>query len=263
MKETFYELPGPGLTLALAADFHNTDPGPVLASLGRRKPDMIAVAGDFSAGVGPGSGGVRVREQKNVLPLIRGCAEIAPTYISLGNHEWMITAEDVALLEDAGAAVLDNRFAPFPVPGGGTAWIGGLTSAIVTEAQASRMEIRPRRAYAKALTADGGWLPALEGREGYRILLCHHPEYWALQEPYLARRPIDLVLCGHAHGGQFRLFGRGLFAPGQGWFPRYTGGVHDGEHGRMVISRGLSNPASPIPRLFNPTELVYIKLGDK
>ena len=74
---------------------------------------------------------------------------------------------------------------------------------------------------------------------------------------YLKERGIDLLLSGHAHGGQFQFFGQGVFAPGQGIFPKYTTGVHDG---RFVISRGLCNTAKPIPRLFNPTELVIIDI---
>ena len=68
--------------------------------------------------------------------------------------------------------------------------------------------------------------------------------------------PIDLTLSGHAHGGQIRLLGQGLFAPGQGVLPRYTSGVYEG---RLIVSRGLANTTF-VPRLFNPTEMVYIHL---
>ena len=50
------------------------------------------------------------------------------------------------------------------------------------------------------------------GEDGYKILLCHHPEYWSLRDPMLRDKRIDLVLSGHAHGGQWRICGRGLFA---------------------------------------------------
>ena len=76
----------------------------------------------------------------------------------------------------------------------------------------------------------------------------------------LSNRDIDLVLSGHAHGGQFRLFGQGFFAPGQGWFPKYTSGIHHGKHGRMIISKGMANTVKFAPRLFNPTEVVYIEV---
>ena len=70
--------------------------------------------------------------------------------------------------------------------------------------------------------------------------------------------PRSLVLSGHAHGGQVRLFGRGLYAPGQGLLPRYTEGVH---FRRLAVSRGLSN-TQLVPRLFNPPEIVYLLPGD-
>ena len=76
----------------------------------------------------------------------------------------------------------------------------------------------------------------------------------------MTNRKIDLVLSGHAHGGQFRLFGQGIFSPGQGWFPEYTSGIHKGENGRMIVSKGLANTAHMVPRLFNPTEIVYIEI---
>jgi predicted MPP superfamily phosphohydrolase len=48
-----------------------------------------------------------------------------------------------------------------------------------------------------------------------------------------------------------------VFAPDQGLFPKYTSGVHEG---RLVISRGLSNTVTPIPRLFNSRELVVVEV---
>jgi len=86
-----------------------------------------------------------------------------------------------------------------------------------------------------------------------KILLSHHPEYYA---QYIKATKIDLTVSGHAHGGQWRFFGQGIFAPGQGFFPKYTAGVHDD---RLIISRGLGNP-HPIPRFNNPPELVIVEI---
>ena len=101
------------------------------------------------------------------------------------------------------------------------------------------------------------WLDEFEQQEGFRLLLCHHPEYYPL---YLRERKIGLIFSGHCHGGQWRFYSpihgetRGVFAPGQGLFPKLTSGIHDG---KLVISRGLCN-TSFIPRINNPTEIVYI-----
>ena len=84
-----------------------------------------------------------------------------------------------------------------------------------------------------------------------KILLSHHPEYYP---KYIKGKNIDLIVSGHAHGGQWRIFGRGVFAPGQGIFPKYTSGVHNN---RFVIGKGMKT-TKKIPRIFNPTEVVKI-----
>ena len=96
---------------------------------------------------------------------------------------------------------------------------------------------------------DTAWLAYFAKVDGYKILLCHHPEYISF-----IPSAVKLVLSGHTNGGQIRFFGRGLYAPDQGWFPKLTAGIHDG---RLVISRGLSNPFR-VPRIINPYEVVYI-----
>ena len=98
---------------------------------------------------------------------------------------------------------------------------------------------------------------AFAAQPGYKIALSHHPEYW----PLLKDENIDLILSGHAHGGQIRMYTPikrewiGTGAPGQGWWPRWTWGVYES---RLVVSAGLSN-TTWVPRLFNPTEVVYIE----
>ena len=87
------------------------------------------------------------------------------------------------------------------------------------------------------------------------VLLVHHPEY-AVKA---ANSRFLCAVCGHAHGGQWRIFGRGVFAPHQGIFPKYTAGVIDG---RCIISRGTGDH-TPIPRVANPRELVIIHCGAK
>lgn len=76
----------------------------------------------------------------------------------------------------------------------------------------------------------------------YRIALSHRPQFL---DAYADER-LDLVLCGHAHGGQVRLpLVGGLYAPEQGLLPRLTAGVHTARDTTMVISRGLGNSGFP------------------
>ena len=93
----------------------------------------------------------------------------------------------------------------------------------------------------------------------FTVLLSHRPE---LFENYVSRG-FDLVLCGHAHGGQWRIPGimNGLYAPNQGLFPPYAGGLYEKDNTTMIVSRGLAVESTFVPRIFNPPELVVITIN--
>ncbi|MEG2571177.1 MAG: metallophosphoesterase, partial [Clostridia bacterium] len=95
----------------------------------------------------------------------------------------------------------------------------------------------------------------------FTILLSHRPE---LFDEY-AKCDFDLVLSGHAHGGQWRIPGilNGLYAPGQGLFPKHAGGQYAMGDNLMIVSRGLARGGNVIPRIFNRPELVIIDLMQK
>ena len=97
----------------------------------------------------------------------------------------------------------------------------------------------------------------LESLEGLKIVLSHYPEKF---EDEYSKYNFDVMFSGHAHGGQFRIpiVKRGLIAPGQGFFPKYTEGIH-GDKNKLIISRGLGNSAR-ITRLFNRPEIVKVKI---
>jgi predicted MPP superfamily phosphohydrolase len=152
-----------------------------------------------------------------------------PTFLGVGNHETQLNDFDgfVRQAEETGARVLFNTYERF-----GELVIGCW--------------------YRPEIYGHEDMLPAFEAEAGCRVLMSHRPEDYM---PYLANKDIDLVLSGHAHGGQVRLFDRGLFAPGQGFFPQYTKGVT----GRMIISAGAGDHI-PIPRINNPPEILRIHL---
>ena len=284
------------LTIAHISDLHNKDGRQAIESMRSRKPDIIAITGDIVLRRRPKGDMLIVQSEKNVLPFLSECAQIAPTYMSLGNHEVMLDRDDLEMISQTGVELLDNRFVKTD-----KYVIGGLTSAYVSryrreleemeageepgkrshvlsvlrrrnedsgeKAAAASKNLRAERypvlkpfMRPKMQEQDYAWLDTFVQVPRYRILLSHHPEYWCLEEPMLSKRNIDLVLSGHAHGGQFRLFGQGFFAPGQGWFPKYTSGIHHGKYGRMIISKGMANTVMVAPRLFNPTEVVYIEV---
>ena len=207
--------------------------------------------------------------QELVLPFLSACASLAPTFLSLGNHEWMLDNTDLAAISSTGVAILDNCWVERVVDGREVV-IGGLISGYVmdyrrflaTLDEQERTEVR----YPKEHTISGiggtvtasqhhpdtAWLQAFSATAPNlpHILLSHHPEYLPLVPP-----SVDLVLSGHAHGGQWRVFSHGVWCPGQGLWPKYTKGVYEG---RLVVSAGLANTAK-VPRIFNPTETVFIE----
>ena len=236
----------------------------MIASLHSHRPRIICITGDVLYGGRPEDDTSPVASQANVLPFLRSCATIAPTFLSLGNHEWMVDAEDLRLLYSTGVTVLDNELRSISIDGRKVV-LAGLTSGYVTDYRVFRAEsdgtVRyPRRedlygiggaTRAAAHKPETDWIPSFTSQPGYKIILSHHLEYW----PLLKDENIDLILSGHAHGGQWRFFGHGVWSPGQSWWPRYTTGVYEG---KLVVSAGLSN-TTWVPRLFNPTEVVYIE----
>ena len=173
------------------------------------------------------------RDNRNAFRFLEVVPEIAPVFYSIGNHErkYRLRDEYLEKVRQSKVTLLDNESVYFH-----GVRIGGLSSA----------KEEP----------DLEFLERFEAEDGYRILMCHHPETY---RDYVAGRKIDLTLCGHAHGGQIQIFGRGLYAPGQGLFPKLTHGLHDG--GKMLISRGMTNGAKPrVPRINNPCELIILNL---
>ena len=211
------------LRLAVASDLHSDAFDDVLEEFSRC--DAVLVPGDLVDR--------HRRNNDNALRFLRVVPEMTPVFYTIGNHERKFRQREAYLktVRESRVTLLDNESILFH-----GILIGGLSS--------TRGE------------PDTDFLDGFEREDGWRLLMCHHPEVY---RDYVAGRNIDLTLCGHAHGGQIQFFGRGLYAPGQGLFPKMTHGLHDG--GRMLISRGMTNGAKPrIPRINNPCELIILNI---
>ena len=267
MVETIYEMNTPA-RIALLGDLHNRPFEAVTSSLRLHRPDIIAIAGDIVYGSQPEKDISPLELQHNVLPFLSACTRIAPTFLSLGNHEWMLDAKDLSKIRRTGTVILDNDYCSTEV-GGKKIIVGGLTSGYVLNYHRFRNELSkedrslhitmppryPRKEKSGSLVPDTSWLPRFCMQDGFLVLLMHHPEYWQSVNHY----PVNLFLSAHAHGGQWRYWSlrkktwEGIYAPGQGFFPRYTKGVYE----NMVVTSGLSN-TTWVPRIFNPAEVMYI-----
>ena len=90
-----------------------------------------------------------------------------------------------------------------------------------------------------------------DSENDFTVLLSHRPEHLSVY----AKHSIDLCLTGHAHGGQIRLpFIGGLFAPNQGFLPKFDAGLFKEQNTTMVISRGVGSSQFPL-RFLNPPEI--------
>jgi predicted MPP superfamily phosphohydrolase len=247
-------------TLAVVSDLHGAEDAgrAAMKQLRNERPDGILAAGDLLESPAAYAEERVQRCNRIGLAFLRDCASLAPTFYALGNHEFGLrqsfharkraigTPPTEALLQaigETGVTLLLDRAVRWE-----ELWIGGLSG----DWSAGKKKHQPEGGIGDPGSAPD-WLREFAGQDGYKILLCHQPERYART---LAEWKLDLAVAGHAHGGQWRLFGRGAYAPGQGILPRYTAGVVDG---RLVISRGLGG-MNGVPRIGNPPEVVLLDL---
>ncbi len=224
-----------GFRITQVSDLHNREFGGdncmLLALVEAQLPDLIVITGDLLDSYRP--------DRRIALSAAGRLARLAPCCYVTGNHEHRLSPEGLAAfcreLEDVGVTVLRDEAMVLGL-GTGFRLIGVDCPHGETEVLQTLMENRPA--------------------EELNLLLSHKPHYAAAYE----RAGVDLVLTGHAHGGQWRLPGGvGLYAPGQGPLPRYTAGAYRLGKTVMYVSRGLGNSCFP-QRLNNKPELVTIIL---
>lgn len=234
-----------GYKIAHISDLHSASFGKdnerLLTSLAETYPDIIVITGDlFDYRWGDISIGMSFAEE---------CVRIAPTYFVSGNHEsdGYEYADISSALRKIGVTVLDDERAVLTKSGEQITLIGLLDYHILYDNK-SRVKIETViRDALSGLRTDS---------DGYTILLAHRPEQIDIYASY----GVNIVFSGHAHGGQFRLpLIGGIYAPGQGLFPKYTAGLHTVDNTNIVISRGLGNSGFPF-RFNNRPEIVVATL---
>lgn len=274
-----------GCRIVQVSDLHNKMFGKHQKKLMKKliglKPDLICLTGDLIY--------KRKPDIEAALELVEQASQLAPVYFVTGNHEqWSGAFEQLEEpLRRAGAVILDNDSITLFRGGDAVSLIGlkdidfisydGEEDGGVTPGQrkdrldsglprysAAQKDAFERRLSELCRKAQLEWPAAAPDSAAaverpYQIVLSHKPEF---AEIY-ARQGVDLVLCGHAHGGQVRLpLIGGLYAPGQGALPKYTSGLYDLGSTSMVVSRGLGDSVIPM-RVFNRPELVTITLRSK
>lgn len=232
--------------IAILSDVHNKPFD--LTVLENEKVDLILIPGDICSEhlseeawehADKDKRSIIWRSPDIALNLFQELPNIAPTFYSIGNHESRWNEFDKQIVRESGTVLLDNEYYRFK-----NMVIGGISSI------PKELKENSDNTYINIME---GIIGKMKKEEGKKILLLHEPQ---LYDKYrLQEQPIDLVVSGHAHGGQWRFFNQGVFAPGQGIFPKYTKGFYNGN---LLVSAGMTNTA-PIPRFFNPTEIVIVE----
>lgn len=237
-----------GYRIAHIADLHNAEFGKeqskLLLKLHEANPDLIVITGDLIDSKTPN---VTV-----AMDFVKAAVKIAPVYYVTGNHEaWThkyselkkeLIKSKVKILDDDKEELRKGN------------------SAILL------LGLKDPAFYHLDPVEEGAMLSSKlmelkKDAQDFSLLLSHRPEHF---ESYV-ESGIDLVLSGHAHGGQFRIpFIGGVIAPNQGFFPKYTAGLYQDKNTAMVVSRGLGNSIIPV-RINNPPEIVMVilKAGKK
>lgn len=225
-----------GFKIAQVSDLHNAEFGEnnetLIEKIEKENPDIIVITGDtldyFHTNVDV------------AVTFIEQAIKIAPCYYVTGNHEGWIGrlafSDFEEKLNELGVIVLHNESVLLE-QGGEKIALMGIDDPDYTFG------------FSKNLTD-------MATDEYFTVLLSHRPEYF---DDYVSNG-YNLILSGHAHGGQFRLpLIGGLLAPDQGWFPKYDSGMHTKENTSMIVSRGVGNSVVPI-RFNNPPELIIVEL---
>ncbi|MBQ1371614.1 MAG: metallophosphoesterase [Oscillospiraceae bacterium] len=228
-----------GFRITQISDLHNRKFGTgnlrLLALTEAQLPDLLVITGDLTDSYRP--------NLQQALDTAARLAKIAPCYFVTGNHELRMEQQELEdflrALEGVGVTPLRGEAVTLGL-GLGFRLLGVDANRASGEHLKRLMKNRPP--------------------EELNILLSHKPHYAKSYE----KSGVDLVLTGHAHGGQWRLPGvGGLYAPGQGPLPRYTAGMYRLGNTVMCVSRGLAN-FPLLPRVENKPEIVTVILrGEK
>lgn len=226
------------------SDLHNSEFGEnnekLITMLKKADADIIAITGDMIDS--------RNTNVDVALTFVKEAVKIAPTYYVNGNHESRVPEEYEKLqkgLVEAGVTILENSSADITI-GDETITLIGINDPTF------RMELVDDAMEQNIAHQLSSVIP---DNENYKVLLAHRPEYF---DVYAGK--VDLVLSGHAHGGQFIIpFVGGFVAPGQGLFPEYYTGSYIKENTEMIVSRGIGNSIIPF-RVNNKPELVVAEL---
>ncbi len=226
--------------LAVVSDLHSKEfannNASLYSKLENSKPDLILAVGDMISDKHTDAQGIEYLKE-----VFTGLCNIAPVYYSLGNHERHSSAlENIKTsIAASGAVLLERSYEDINIKGNNIR-LFGLSYYLSWDEDANDF-------IADCLQTDS---------DVFSLLLCHNPEFyvWGIKQ-----YPIDLIVSGHTHGGMLKLPILGpVYAPEQGWFPKYAAGFYPRENGHLAVTTGLGSSPEFLPRIFNRPEIMII-----
>lgn len=250
LKTVHYEIENPKsenpFRIALITDLHSCtyggeDQSGLLEAVRAQNPNIVLFGGDIFDN--------RKMPDKNAVTALEILgAEFECYYIS-GNHEARHGKLDYykEIVSSCGITVLDGKNTKAILSA-----MGGIPEIYGFDDTNAYGNLSEQLAHIEQVKEENRF------EESFNVLLIHRPEHFE----HYTELGFDLVLCGHAHGGQWRIPGilNGLYSPGEGLFPKYAGGLYESEGTVMIVSRGLAKESTPVPRIFNRPELVIIDI---
>lgn len=244
-----------GYRIAHISDLHNTEMGDgnkkLLNMLRTAEPDIIAITGDIIDS--------RNTDIEIALNFTEEAVKIAPCYYVTGNHEASLTKSEYLDFEnrmtELGVVFLHDGEFVIEQNGENISLIGIIDPNFNSASSSVLTNVKyPIADVGRTMLPEH--IKGLSTVDAFTVLLSHRPEYFK----QYSEAGIDLVLSGHAHGGQFRLpFVGGLVAPNQGLFPEYDAGLYTEGNTNMIVSRGIGNSILPF-RFNNRPEVILIEL---
>ena len=241
---TFYQVESTkvsnNIRVVCVADMHLKEFGnenqKLVDAIASYHPDIIAIPGDMNIESNP--------DYSEVINVMTKLKDVAPVYYSLGNHEIdAMLFNDSKIYTDVkqlGIHILNNEME--------TVKIGDSQIDIIGLTQGPKTYADYGAEFFTGVMMGGN----------FKLVLTHYPEnFLGVIEDF----PIDLALCGHAHGGLIRIpFVGGLYAPDQGFFPKLTDGYHEESNSKFIVNRGLST-SGIVPRINNGPEISVIDIN--
>lgn len=254
-REFTVDLPyisGNTIRAVIISDLHDhyfgKDNKKLVNKIKRTQPDLILMDGDM---LNENSDNANVP-----CSLVKQVRDIAPVYYALGNHEIEYTNRNksdlIEQLEKAGAVILDKEYVDLDINGVSVRLGGMYDYAFGLDGNDSAM----------AAPEDVlSFLQDFQTTDRLKIMLAHRPESFVFGDASKTW-DIDLVICGHVHGGQIVLPGiGGLYGSDQQWFPEYVHGLYEKDNLKIFITSGLGSNRQILPRFNNPPEIAVLNIA--